>query len=132
MEPRTKANSPTWARLIPVAAATRSEMLQAVLEAAGDDDAIIATTGYTGRELYALADRPGHFYMTGSMGCAASIGLGIATAQPDRRVVVLDGDGALLMRLGALAADVLARAIARAVYEATAFPDTGIPAWKDL
>jgi phosphonopyruvate decarboxylase len=78
-------------------------MLGAVLEAAGDDDAIVATTGYTGRELYALADRPGHFYMTGSMGCAASIGLGIATAQPDRRVVVLDGDGALLMRLGALA-----------------------------
>ena len=38
----------------------------------------------------------------------------------------------LTMRLGALAADVLARAIARAVYEATAFPDTGIPAWKDL
>ena len=89
--------------LSPVAAATRSEMLGAVLEAAGDEDAIVATTGYTGRELYALADRPGHFYMTGSMGCAASIGLGIATAQPDRRVVVLDGDGALLMRLGALA-----------------------------
>jgi phosphonopyruvate decarboxylase len=89
--------------LSPVPAATRSEMLGAVLEAAGDDDAIVATTGYTGRELYALADRDGHFYMTGSMGCAASIGLGVATVQPHRRVIVLDGDGALLMRLGALA-----------------------------
>ena len=41
--------------------------------------------------------------MVGSMGCAASLGLGVALARPDRRVVVLDGDGALLMRLGALA-----------------------------
>jgi len=89
--------------LSPVPAATRAEMLSAVLTATDDHDALIATTGYTGRELYALADRPGHFYMIGSMGCAASIGLGIATVQPDRRVVVLDGDGALLMRLGALA-----------------------------
>lgn len=89
--------------LSPVAGATRTQMLSAVLAAAREDDAVVATTGYTGRELYALADRPGHFYMVGSMGCAASLGLGIATVQPDRRVIVLDGDGALLMRLGALA-----------------------------
>ena len=41
--------------------------------------------------------------MVGSMGCASSFGLGLAWARPNRRVVVLDGDGALLMRLGALA-----------------------------
>jgi phosphonopyruvate decarboxylase len=85
------------------AAVARGAMLEAVLGATGPADALVATTGYTGRELYALGDRPGHFYMVGSMGCALSVGLGIATAQPERRVIVLDGDGALLMRLGALA-----------------------------
>jgi phosphonopyruvate decarboxylase len=81
----------------------RREALAAVIAATGPDDAVIATTGYTGRELFALDDRPNHLYMVGSMGCASSIGLGLALAQPDRRVIVLDGDGALLMRLGAVA-----------------------------
>jgi len=68
-----------------------------------NDDIIIATTGYTGRELYAVGDRANHLYMVGSMGCAISLGLGLAIAKPRRRVIVLDGDGAALMRLGALA-----------------------------
>jgi len=66
-------------------------------------DLVIATTGYTGRELYALEDRPNQFYMVGSMGCASSFALGVALTRPDRRVVVVDGDGAVLMRMGALA-----------------------------
>ena len=66
-------------------------------------DLVVATTGFTGRELYACEDRDNQLYMVGSMGCAASFGLGLAWAQPNRRVVVLDGDGALLMRLGVLA-----------------------------
>ena len=61
---------------------------------------MIATTGYTGRELYALEDRPNQLYMVGSMGCASSFGLGLALARPDLRVVVIDGDGAALMRMG--------------------------------
>src|SRR5262249_4706253 len=77
--------------------------LRCVQAALGPGDAVIATTGYTGRALYALNDRPGQFYVVGSMGCASSVGLGVALAQPRRRVVVLDGDGAALMRLGALA-----------------------------
>ncbi len=88
---------------IPLPTAQRTEMLAAVQTAVGMETIVIATTGYTGRELYALEDRPGQLYMVGSMGCAASLGLGVALARPDRRVVVLDGDGALLMRLGALA-----------------------------
>jgi phosphonopyruvate decarboxylase len=56
-----------------------------------------------GRALYALGDRPNQLYMVGSMGCVSSLGLGLARAQPHRRVIVLDGDGAALMRLGALA-----------------------------
>lgn len=67
-----------------------------------DRTVVLATTGYTGRELYALEDRANHFYMVGSMGCASSLGLGLSLARPDRTVVVLDGDGAALMRLGNL------------------------------
>jgi phosphonopyruvate decarboxylase len=66
------------------------------------DELVVATTGYTSRRLFAIGDRPGNFYMQGSMGHAISIGLGLALARPDRRVVVLDGDGACLMHLGAL------------------------------
>ncbi|MEA1944382.1 MAG: sulfopyruvate decarboxylase subunit beta [Euryarchaeota archaeon] len=66
------------------------------------DELVICNLGYPSRELYALKDRETHFYMLGSMGLASSIGLGLALAQP-RKVVVLDGDGSLLMNLGSLA-----------------------------
>ena len=69
--------------------------------------AVVATTGKLSRELWELDDRDdskaNRFYMVGSMGCAAGFGLGIARAQPKRPVVILDGDGALLMKLGTLA-----------------------------
>ena len=64
---------------------------------------LIASTGFSGRELYAIDDRPNHLYMVGSMGCAASLGLGLSLARPDKKVVVIDGDGAALMRLGNMA-----------------------------
>lgn len=83
--------------------AQRGEMLRAIHAATTESDVIVATTGYTGRELYAVGDRDNQLYMVGSMGCAASLGLGIALARPARRIIVLDGDGAALMRLGALA-----------------------------
>ena len=88
----------------PAARLARHEALGVVQAHARPRDAVIATTGYTGRALYALADRANQFYMVGSMGCASSLGLGLAWAQPQRRVIVLDGDGAVLMRMGALAA----------------------------
>jgi len=81
---------------------SRREALLAVQRQVRPGDAVIATTGYMGRCLFSLADRPSHLYLVGSMGCASSVGLGLALAQPDRRVVVLDGDGAALMHLGAL------------------------------
>ena len=83
------------------AVATRREVLLAVQAAAPKDAVIVATTGYTGRELYGCADQANQLYMVGSMGCAVSFGLGLALAQPNRPVIVLDGDGAALMRLGA-------------------------------
>ncbi|MCU0990556.1 MAG: phosphonopyruvate decarboxylase [Xanthomonadales bacterium] len=80
---------------------TRQQALSAVVEACGEaDSVVIGTTGYTGRELFAIADRPNHFYMVGSMGCASSFGLGLALALPEKRVLVADGDGAALMRMG--------------------------------
>lgn len=64
----------------------------------------LATTGMTGRELCAIEDAPNNLYVVGSMGCVSSLGLGLAQVRPDRDVVVVDGDGSLLMRLGNLAA----------------------------
>jgi len=79
------------------------EVLREIQSSTSEHDALIATTGFTGRALYAQADRPNQFYMVGSMGCASSLALGLAKAQPKRRVVVIDGDGAMLMRMGSLA-----------------------------
>ena len=82
---------------------TRFETLEALVSVLPSDAALVATTGKCGRELFTVADRPQHFYMVGSMGSASAIGLGIALSQPYRPTVVLDGDGAALMRLGTLA-----------------------------
>ena len=80
---------------------TRSEALRCIIDATPPDrSVVIATTGYTGRELYALADRPNQLYMVGSMGCASSFALGMSLTLPKRGVVVVDGDGAALMRMG--------------------------------
>jgi phosphonopyruvate decarboxylase len=65
--------------------------------------AVLASTGFCGRELYAIDDRPNQLYMVGSMGCVVPLALGLALARPDLRVVALDGDGAGLMRMGAFA-----------------------------
>jgi phosphonopyruvate decarboxylase len=80
----------------------RLNAIERVLAAAPDDAAMIATTGKTGRELFTIADRPQHFYQVGGMGCASAVGLGAALHTP-RPVVVLDGDGAALMKLGNMA-----------------------------
>ncbi len=81
---------------------TRLAILERVLAAAPESAAIVASTGKCGRELFTLADRPQHLYQVGSMGCAGPMGLGVALNSA-RPVVVLDGDGAALMKLGAMA-----------------------------
>lgn len=80
----------------------RSRALEAFLARHGGD-CTVSTTGYMSRELSAHGLPGNHFPMQGSMGFAAAIGLGIARVQRERPVFVLDGDGALLMRLGSLA-----------------------------
>jgi phosphonopyruvate decarboxylase len=64
---------------------------------------ILASTGFCGRELFAVADRPNHLYMVGSMGCVVPFALGLALARADLRIIAVDGDGAALMRMGAFA-----------------------------
>jgi phosphonopyruvate decarboxylase len=81
----------------------RTEALQAVLESLTGNEAIIATTGKTGRELFTIADRANHLYVVGGMGTASAIGFGLAQTLPKQPVVVIDGDGAALMKLGSLA-----------------------------
>ena len=71
--------------------------------AEGQNALLVCNIGYPSRELYAVQDRSENFYMLGSMGLASSIGLGLALARPEQRVIVLDGDGAVLMNLGTLA-----------------------------
>ena len=81
---------------------SRLEATRALSEWFGDD-AVIASLGHPAYDLFTAGDRDANFYTWGCMGLASSIGLGLAMAQPDRRVIVLDGDGSLLMNLGSLA-----------------------------
>lgn len=81
----------------------RDKVLAVISDCVALNDAIVSTTGHLGRALYSLKDRENQFYMVGAMGCASSFSLGIALACSDLRIIVLDGDGAALMRLGAMA-----------------------------
>lgn len=80
----------------------RIDLLRRVQALAPAEAALVATTGKTGRELFTLEDRAQQLYQVGSMGCASAMGLGIAL-NAARPVMVLDGDGAALMKLGTLA-----------------------------
>lgn len=80
----------------------RHEYIQLLGEHAGEDDVLLGATGFSGRELHQTVEHAGKFYMMGSMGCLASIGLGIAKQHSQKTIYVLDGDGALLMKMGTL------------------------------
>ncbi len=67
------------------------------------DALLITGLGSATWDAAAAGDHPGNFYLWGGMGGAAMIGLGLALAQPDRRVLVLTGDGEMMMGIGALA-----------------------------
>jgi phosphonopyruvate decarboxylase len=100
------------ARVIPQITATtptrsdkpsREQILEIISQAKDADTYLLATTGFSGRELYEVADCAQHFYQVGSMGCVSAIGLGLALSQPSKKVIVIDGDGACLMRMGNMA-----------------------------
>ena len=87
---------------------SREEAIRTVAAALGEKDCIVSTTGMISRELfeYRTAMNQGHerdFLTVGSMGHASQIALGIALAQPDRRVWCFDGDGAAIMHMGSMA-----------------------------
>jgi len=67
------------------------------------EEAVVGGIGYTNFDLWASGRRPQNFYMLGSMGLAVPIGMGVALAQPGRKVIALEGDGSILMQLGSLA-----------------------------
>jgi len=81
----------------------RREALSIIRMQKDSHTVLLATTGKTGRELYEVEDDERHFYMVGSMGCVSSLGLGLALAQPHHKIIVIDGDGSLLMRMGSMA-----------------------------
>ena len=68
-----------------------------------DDKAVVTIMGACAQELYDLGHRENFFYLQHAMGLASSIGLGLALHLPREKVVVLDGDGSVLMNLGTLA-----------------------------
>lgn len=93
-----------WTGRTPDQLPTRQQALERVIAATpADSTVVLASTGFCGRELYALDDRANQLYMVGSMGCVTPFALGLALARPDLNVVALDGDGAALMRMGAFA-----------------------------
>ena len=80
----------------------RYEAIEKIVEYV-KNEFIIASNGMISRELYAIKDRERNFYMLGSMGLAPAIGLGAALSQPDKKILVLLGDGNMLMSMGTLA-----------------------------
>ena len=86
---------------------SREEAIQIVLNTCEKTDAVISTTGKSSREVFEYRESrsEGHaqdFLMVGSMGHAASLALGISVNHPEKRIWILDGDGAVIMHMGAL------------------------------
>lgn len=81
----------------------RVDVLESLSRLKDEDTIHLATTGVTGRELYEIEDAPNNLYMVGSMGCVSALALGLALAKEDKDVIAIDGDGAFLMRMGAIA-----------------------------
>lgn len=80
---------------------TRIEAVKQIMNKVVKDDLVIVSTGYLCRDVFSIKDRPGNFYMAGSMGSAYGIGLGLSLFTT-KKVIVISGDGAALMNLGSL------------------------------
>ena len=80
----------------------RAALTRRVVGKLTKQEAVIGGIGNSNWDLWGAGHRPENFYMLGSMGLAVPIALGVALAQPQRRVFALEGDGSLLMQLGCL------------------------------
>ena len=107
----------------------RRELAEALL-AEPDDLLVVAGLGSTAWDVTAAGDRPLNFPLWGAMGGAALVGLGLALAQPQRRVLVITGDGELLMGLGSLATIAVQRPpnLALVVFDNERYGETGMQA----
>lgn len=86
---------------------TREDAIKTIIDTLDGTEVIVSTTGKPSRELFEYRvhrkEKPRDFYTVGGMGCAASIGLTIALQKPRKKIFVFDGDGAVIMQMGALA-----------------------------
>jgi thiamine pyrophosphate-dependent acetolactate synthase large subunit-like protein len=87
----------------------RSDLTRRLVAKLQSGEAVIGGIGNNNFDLWAAGQRPENFYMLGSMGLTAPIAMGVALAQPERRVFALEGDGSLLMQLGTLGTIAAAR-----------------------
>ena len=81
----------------------RKDSLDEIMKIITKKDVIISSTGLISREVFENYDSNQHFYIPGSMGLASSVGLGIAINKPNRKIFIIEGDGSILMNLGAIA-----------------------------
>src|SRR5262245_24891569 len=109
----------------------RRDVVAALLADRGDL-MVVAGLGSPAYDCAAAGDHPQNFYLWGAMGSAATVGLGLALAQPRRRVLVVTGDGEILMGLGALATIAVARPnnLAIAVIDNERYGETGMQATR--
>ena len=106
----------------------RRAAMATLLADRGDDLLVVPGLGSTTYDLAAAGDDDRNFYLWGAMGGAAMIGLGLALAQPDKRVAVITGDGEMLMGMGALATIGIQRPrnLAVVVFDNGVYGETGM------
>lgn len=78
----------------------RFEAIKTILDNLKEEDLALFTTGMISREAFSIKDRKTNFYMIGSMGLLSAVGLGISLSNSNKKVVIVEGDGSLLMSLG--------------------------------
>jgi thiamine pyrophosphate-dependent acetolactate synthase large subunit-like protein len=105
----------------------RRAAMAALVAGRGDDLLVVPGLGSTTWDLAAAGDDPRNFYMWGAMGGTAMIGVGLALAQPDKRVAVITGDGEMLMGMGSLATIGVQKPpnLAVIVFDNTVYGETG-------
>ena len=106
---------------------SRADLTRRLAARLKNEEAVVGGIGNTHFDLWASGQRAQNFYMLGSMGLAIPIALGVSLAQPQRQVFALEGDGSLLMQLGALGtvASVKPRNLAIFVWDNGAYQITG-------
>ncbi|MFQ6104444.1 MAG: thiamine pyrophosphate-dependent enzyme [Candidatus Glassbacteria bacterium] len=81
----------------------RFEAIGTIIDLLEGDELLVHANGDISRESFQCKDRERNFYLLGSMGLASSVGLGLALSRPEKNVIILDGDGNILMGFGNLA-----------------------------